>query len=48
MIQAYEFAFLLGETNTYNSYSFGFTTSATSGFTELPDGVYFISCNNLS
>jgi hypothetical protein len=37
---AYEFVFLLGETNTYNSYSFGFTTSATSGFTELPDGVY--------
>lgn len=36
----FEFAFVLNEVNVFNSYSFGFTTSATSDFAQLPDGVY--------
>jgi len=40
---AYEFSYLIGETNIYNSYNFGFTTSATSDFTPLPDGVYSLT-----
>ena len=40
---AFEFAFTLGEVNVFNSYSFGFTTSATSDFSDLPDGVYTLN-----
>jgi len=40
---AYEFSYLIGETNTYNSYNFGFTTSVTTDFTALPDGVYSLT-----
>jgi len=36
----FQFLFNLGEVNIYNSYSFGFTTSQTGDFVELPDGVY--------
>jgi hypothetical protein len=36
----FEFEFVLGEVNVFNSYSFGFTTSNTSDFAPLPDGVY--------
>ena len=36
----FELNFVPNEVNVYNSYSFGFTTSATSDFTPLPDGVY--------
>jgi hypothetical protein len=39
----FEFVFILNEVNVYNSYSFGFTTSATSDFTELPDGLYTLN-----
>lgn len=39
----FEFEFVLGEVNIFNSYSFGFTTSSTSDFAELPDGVYYLS-----
>lgn len=39
----YEFAFVLNEVNVLNSYSFGFTTSETSDFVDLPDGVYTIN-----
>lgn len=36
----FQFVFVLGQVNIYNSYSFGFTTSQTGDFVELPDGVY--------
>jgi hypothetical protein len=36
----FQYIFNLGEVNIYNSYSFGFTTSQTGDFVELPDGVY--------
>lgn len=39
----FEFAFVVGEVNIFNSYSFGFTTSATETFTDLPDGVYTLN-----
>lgn len=39
----FEFEFTLGEVNVFNSYSFGFTTSSTSDFTQLPDGVYTLN-----
>lgn len=35
--------FTLGQVNIFNSYSFGLTTSSTSDFSELPDGVYTIN-----
>ena len=41
----FEFDFVLGEINILNSYSFGFTTSETDGFTQLPDGVYTLLLN---
>ena len=37
---AHVFPFVLGEINILNSYTFGFTTSQTQDFTELPDGLY--------
>jgi hypothetical protein len=37
---AYQLAFGLGKVNVFNSYSFGFTTSATQDFAPLPDGLY--------
>ena len=36
----FQFVFNLGEVNIYNSYSFGFTTSSTGDFADLPDGVF--------
>jgi hypothetical protein len=39
----FEFEFTLGEVNILNSYSFGFTTSETSDFAPLPDGVYILN-----
>jgi hypothetical protein len=36
----HNFVFVLGEINILNSYTFGFTTSQTQDFTELPDGLY--------
>lgn len=36
----FEFVFNLGEVNIFNSYSFGFTTSITGDFPDIPDGVY--------
>jgi hypothetical protein len=37
----FELTFVPNEVNVYNSYSFGFTTSATSDFTPLPDGTTY-------
>lgn len=39
----FEFEFVLDEVNIFNSYSFGFTTSSTSDFASLPDGVYTLN-----
>jgi hypothetical protein len=39
----FEIAFIVGEVNILNSYSFGFTTGTTSDYTELPDGVYTLN-----
>jgi len=39
----FELGFTLGEVNIFNSYTFGLTTSATSDFVELPDGVYILN-----
>ena len=39
----FEYAFTLGEVNIFNSYTFGFTTSDTSDFAQLPDGVYTLN-----
>jgi len=39
---AFVFPYTLGEINIINSYSFGFTTSSTSDYADLPDGVYTV------
>jgi hypothetical protein len=39
----FEFPFILNQVNVFNSYSFGFTTSETSDFAELPDGLYTLN-----
>ena len=39
----FEFPFTLNQVNVFNSYSFGFTTSETSDFTDLPDGLYTLN-----
>jgi hypothetical protein len=46
----YNFDFILGEVNTFTSYSFGLTVEGTDSFTPLPDGVYrleFAPCPNV-
>jgi hypothetical protein len=39
----FTFDYTIGEINVFNSYNFGFTTSSTTGFTALPDGVYTLT-----